>query len=156
MWNGACLDPLIKGAYPAPVARDFAPLVADGDFATMRQPVDYPRRQLLRADVCRHAPQSLFGAWFGAAPAGTRFTAIGWPIDAGGLTEELIRLRDRYGDPDLYVTENGACYDDPLAADGTVHDDDRIAYLREHLAAARARARCRRQTARLFRLVAAG
>jgi beta-glucosidase len=35
------------------------------------------------------------------------------------------------------VTENGACYDDALAADGTVHDDDRIAYLREHLAAAR-------------------
>jgi beta-glucosidase len=35
------------------------------------------------------------------------------------------------------VTENGACYDDPLAADGAVHDDDRIAYLREHLAAAR-------------------
>src|SRR5436309_11295262 len=83
------------------------------------------------------APQSVFGAGFGAAPAGTRFTAMGWPIDAGGLTEELIRLRDRYGNPDLYVTENGACYDDPLAADGTVHDDDRIAYLREHLAAAR-------------------
>jgi len=35
------------------------------------------------------------------------------------------------------VTENGACYDDPLAADGVVHDDDGIAYLRDHLAAAR-------------------
>ena len=41
------------------------------------------------------------------------------------------------------MTENGACYDDPLAADGIVHDADRIAYLREHLAAARARARGR-------------
>ena len=61
---------------------------------------------------------------------------MGWPIDAGGLTEILISLRDRYGDPELYVTENGACYDDPLASDGTVHDEDRIAYLREHLAAA--------------------
>src|SRR5437899_11475441 len=82
-------------------------------------------------------PQCRFSACYGATPAGTRLTAFGWPIDAGGLTEELIRLRDRYGNPDLYVTENGACYDDPLAADGTVHDDDRIAYLREHLAAAR-------------------
>jgi len=46
-------------------------------------------------------------------------------------------LRDRYGNPDIYVTENGACYDDPVAPDGTVHDDDRVAYLRDHLTAAR-------------------
>ena len=50
----------------------------------------------------------------------------------------LIRLRDEYGNPEVYVTENGACYDDAVGADGIVHDDDRIAYLREHLAAARA------------------
>ena len=28
--------------------------------------------------------QSLFGAWFGAAPPGTRFRAMNWPIDANG------------------------------------------------------------------------
>ena len=42
----------------------------------------------------------------------------------------------------------------PLAADGRVHDADRVAYLRDHLAAARRAARRRRQAARLFRLVA--
>jgi len=50
----------------------------------------------------------------------------------------LVRVAEEYAPPAIYVTENGACYDDPLAADGTVHDDDRIAYLREHLAARRA------------------
>ena len=83
------------------------------------------------------APQSLFGAWFGAVPAGMRFTAIGWPIDAGGLNDVLVRFRDHYGNPEVYVTENGACYDDRVAADGTVTDDERVAYLREHIAAAR-------------------
>ncbi|HLH50817.1 MAG TPA: family 1 glycosylhydrolase, partial [Roseiarcus sp.] len=79
-----------------------------------------------------------FGAWFGATPPGLRFTSFGWPIDASGLAETLIRLRDDYGNPNVYVTENGACYDDPPpAADGTVHDEDRVAYLRDHLAAAR-------------------
>ena len=34
------------------------------------------------------------------------------------------------------MTENGACYDDTVAVDGAVHDDDRIAYLRDHIAAA--------------------
>ncbi len=137
MWNGACLDPLMRGSYPDLVAGDFAPLVKDGDLATIRQPTDFVGVNYYSPMYVMEAPKSLFGAWFGAVPAGTRLTAIGWPVDAGGLTEELIRLRDRYGDPELYVTENGACYDDPLAADGTVHDDDRVAYLRDHLAAAR-------------------
>jgi beta-glucosidase len=70
-------------------------------------------------------------------PDGTRFTDFGWPIDAGGLTEMLIRVRDRYGDPAIYVTENGACYNDAVAAGGAVNDDNRIAYLRDHLEAAR-------------------
>jgi len=82
-----------------------------------------------------YAPQSLIGAWFGPAPKGTRFTTMGWPVDAGGLTDELIRLRDRYGNPEVYVTENGACYDDQLLATGSILDNDRVAYLRDHLAA---------------------
>src|SRR5438067_697682 len=61
---------------------------------------------------------------------------MGWAIDAGGLTQALTRLREQYGDLDLYVTENGACFDDRQAADGAIHDDDRIGYLRDHLVAA--------------------
>jgi beta-glucosidase len=137
MWNGASLDPLMKGVYPAAVAGDFTPLIHDGDLAIMHQKIDFLGVNYYAPMYVAHAPQSLFGAWFGGVPEGTRFTAIGWPIDASGLTEQLIRLRERYGDPDMYVTENGACYDDPLAADGTVHDEDRVAYLRDHFAAAR-------------------
>ena len=80
---------MLKGGYPAPVAVDFAPLIADGDLATMRQPADFLGVNYYAPMYVAHAPQSLFGAWFGSVPAGTRFTAIGWPIDAGGLTEEL-------------------------------------------------------------------
>jgi beta-glucosidase len=136
MWNGACLDPLLLGAYPAPVAGDFAPLVADGDLATIRQPLDFLGVNYYAPMYVAAAPQNLFGAWFGAVPAGTRFTAMGWPIDPGALTEQLVRVSARYGGPEIYVTENGACYDDPIAADGVVHDDDRVAYLRDHFAAA--------------------
>jgi beta-glucosidase len=137
LYNGACLDPLLKGTYPEPVAAEFAPLIRDGDLVAIRQPMDFLGVNYYAPMYIEHAPQSAFGAWYGAAPAGTRFTAMGWPIDADALSEELIYLRDRYGDLDLYVTENGACCDDPVAADGTVHDEDRVAYLREHLAAAR-------------------
>jgi beta-glucosidase len=137
MWNGACLEPLIEGRYPGPVAAEFAPLVADGDLAAIRQPIDYLGVNYYAPMYIAHAPQTLFDAWFGAVPAGTRFTAMGWPIDPGGLTEELLRVGKLCGDLDLFVTENGACFDDRIAADGTVHDDDRIGYLREHFVAAR-------------------
>jgi len=136
-WNGAVLDPLFKGVYPAAIAADFAPLVAPGDLATIKQPIDFFGLNYYAPMYVAAAPQTLFGAWFGAAPAGTRFTAFGWPIDPSGLTDALRRLRDQYGNPEIYVTENGACYDDPVAPDGTVHDDDRVAYLRDHLTAAR-------------------
>jgi beta-glucosidase len=136
MWNGACLDPLLLGAYPAAVAADFAPLLTDGDLATIRQPIDFVGLNYYGPMYVAAVPGSLFGAWFGAVPAGKPLTAIGWPVDAGAFTEELIRVSDRYGGPDIYVTENGACYDDTVAADGAIHDDDRIAYLRDHIAAA--------------------
>jgi beta-glucosidase len=136
MWNGACLDPLLHGSYPASVSSDFARLIAEGDLVAIRQPIDYLGVNYYSPMYIEYAPQSLIGAWFGAAPEGTRFTAMGWPVDAAGLTEELIRLRDRYGNSELYVTENGACYDDQVLANGVVLDNDRVAYLRDHLAAA--------------------
>ncbi len=137
MWNGACLDPLVLAAYPAPVAVDFTPLIAAGDLAAIQQPLDFIGVNYYAPMYVAAAPQSLFGAWFGAVPAGTPFTAMGWPVDAGALTEVLIRLSRGYGNPEIYITENGACYDETVAADGVVHDEDRIAYLRDHLAAAR-------------------
>ncbi len=135
-WNGAVLDPLFKGVYPAAIAADFAPLVAPGDLATIKQSVDFFGLNNYAPMYVAAAPHNLLGAWFGAVPAGTRFTSFGWPIDPSGLTDALHRLRDRYGNPEIYVTENGACYDDPVAPDGAVHDDDRVAYLRDHLTAA--------------------
>ncbi len=136
VWNGACLDPLFKGSYPKAVADEFAPLIAADDLKAIQQPVDFFGLNYYAPAWVMHAPQSLFGAWFGAVPPGTAFTDIGWPIDAGGLAETLMRLRDDCGNPDIVVSENGACYNDVVAADGAVHDDARVAYLRAHIAAA--------------------
>jgi beta-glucosidase len=138
MWNGACLDPLFRGSYPASVSADFAPLIMDGDLVTTRQRLDYLGVNYYSPMYIAHAPQSPLGMWFGVTPPGMASTAMGWPIDPTGLTEGLIRLRDQYGNPAIYVTENGACFTDSLGAEGTVRDDSRIAYLSDHLAAAQA------------------
>jgi len=136
LWNRSFLDPLFHGRYPKLLELYFEKLVRQGDLPEIKRKADFLGVNYYAPMWVADAPQSLLGAWFGATPPGLRFTSFGWPIDAGGLAEELIDLRDRYGNPDIYVTENGACYDDTVATDGVVRDDERIAYLREHFAAA--------------------
>jgi beta-glucosidase len=58
---------------------------------------------------------------------------MGWPVDATGLRELLVRLSQDYPMP-MMVTENGAAFDDVLVA-GRVHDVERTDYVREHLTA---------------------
>ena len=63
------------------------------------------------------------------------FTAMGWEVYPAGLGELLLRLHREYAPAALYVTENGAAYEDVPAPDATVDDGDRERYLRVHLEA---------------------
>ena len=58
---------------------------------------------------------------------------FGWTMDSEGLRIQLNKMYDRYGLP-IFITENGLGAFDKLE-DGTVHDNYRIAYLKEHFKA---------------------
>jgi beta-glucosidase len=60
-----------------------------------------------------------------------------WEIYPRGLTETLQWIKGRYGDVPLYITENGAAFDDIPLPDASVNDTARVEYLLEHLRAAR-------------------
>ncbi len=60
-----------------------------------------------------------------------------WEIYPQGLTDTLLWLRERYGDLPLYITENGAAYDDRGDGSPLVDDPQRVEYLRSHLRAVR-------------------
>ena len=68
-------------------------------------------------------------------------TAQNWEVQPEGLTRLLQRVWTEYAEPAgtvLYMTENGAAYDDvAVVEDGEtrVHDDDRTEFLRLHLGA---------------------
>jgi len=63
-------------------------------------------------------------------------TGMDWEVQPEGLTRLLQRVSDEYaGGVPLYVTENGAAYDDVVGEDGDVADAERTAFLREHVAA---------------------
>ncbi len=58
----------------------------------------------------------------------------GWAIDPLGLRITMNALYDRYRKP-LFIVENGLGAADQLQADGSIQDDYRIDYLREHIRA---------------------
>ncbi|TFD46375.1 glycosyl hydrolase family protein [Cryobacterium frigoriphilum] len=62
-------------------------------------------------------------------------TAMDWEVNPDGLRALLVRLGEQYPTlPPLYITENGAAYDDTVAADGAVHDRERTQYILDHVA----------------------
>ncbi|MBC1650528.1 6-phospho-beta-glucosidase [Listeria booriae] len=56
----------------------------------------------------------------------------GWQIDPLGLRITMNAIYDRYQKP-LFVVENGLGAVDTVEADGSINDDYRIDYLREHV-----------------------
>ena len=149
--NRQFLDPLFGRGYPAELIEHYRAVsdmrfVRDGDLEVIAGPLDflgvnYYRRHTVTAETrsepgADELPGSL-GAW-SVLPSGVEATAMAWPIEPQGLADLLIELHRDYGPARIVVTENGAAFEDEPASDGVVHDERRIAFLREHIGAARA------------------
>ncbi|MCW2749023.1 MAG: beta-galactosidase [Aeromicrobium sp.] len=139
--NRIFLDPMLRGHYPDELIEGTQHLtdwsfVRDGDLAEIAVPIDFLGVNYYAP--ARIAAEGSYG-WPGTDRAfatiipGPR-TIMGWPIRPSGLTDLLVRVHEEYGVP-MMVTENGCAAPDAVGADGTVHDDDRIAYLDGHLRA---------------------
>ncbi|MBV9789211.1 MAG: beta-glucosidase [Chloroflexi bacterium] len=69
-----------------------------------------------------------------AAAEGREITAMGWEVNPDGLRDLLVRLQHDYQPKAIYITENGAAFEDQVV-DGAVHDPRRSAYIQSHLEA---------------------
>jgi beta-glucosidase len=134
------LDPLLRGSYPADMVACYEGLygppdsVRDGDLAIIRGPIDFVGVNYYNPERIEAAPTAL-PLQARRVPAPPPTTAMGWEVDPDGLHEVLLRLRRDYGSLPVYITENGASFDDPAPAGGQVDDAERTAYLQSHLIA---------------------
>jgi beta-glucosidase len=143
--NRVFLDPMTGRGYPDELRSGTAHLtdwsfVHDGDEAEIAVPLDAigvnyynPAYVAATGEPGRGFPGT-DRAWHVDVPG--PHTVMGWPIVPSGLTDLLLRVHRDTGLP-VMVTENGMAAPDPVV-DGAVHDEDRIAYLRDHLAAVHA------------------
>ncbi|WP_297899686.1 GH1 family beta-glucosidase [Metallibacterium sp.] len=137
--NGQYLDPALLGRYPEEMPEIFGaawPEWPAADFDLIRQKLDFIGFNYYTRSITRDAPE----AWPVRAgrvpqPQGT-YTETSWEVFPQGLTDTLQWIRERYDNPPVYITENGAAfYDPPVAENGRVVDSLRVDYLRKHIGA---------------------
>jgi beta-glucosidase len=128
------LDPVLLGTYPEDGLRRFGemlpPLVGD-DLRTISAPIDFLGVNYYRRHVVAAAAD---GSPIVVDQPGGEMTGMGWEVYPQGLHELLVQLHDQYTVPPLYVTENGAAFDD-VRTNGRVSDARRTAYIERHIGA---------------------
>ncbi|MDF1477879.1 GH1 family beta-glucosidase [Leifsonia sp. H3M29-4] len=159
-FNRFFLDPIFRGAYPQDVLEDvahlgFAEVIQPGDLDIISSPIDALGINYYHGELVSGHPttQTMSTAAPSERPKRSPFpaaegvhwqlrdlprTAMGWEVQPEGLTRLLVRIHEEYAGPAsvaLSVTENGAAYDDVVAADGFVHDAERAEFIELHLEA---------------------
>lgn len=130
-------EPLFNGAYPVEQLLAIGiepPVIEADDLHIIAQPMDF-------LGVNYYSPHRAAGAAGKTSQErlpGAEYTAMGWEVYPPGLHDLLIWLHQTYKLPPVYITENGAAYDDVLREDGTVEDEARRRYLEGHFCAAHA------------------
>jgi beta-glucosidase len=134
-FNRWFIEPLLGRGYPKDMVELYGanmPKFPTSDIELMGEPIDvlgvnYYDRAVIAAS--QEAPLKLNHL----RPSGTPRTADR-EIYPAGLSDTLRRLHEEYQFKQLVITENGAAFPDELSSDGRVHDVERVAFLRAHLA----------------------
>ncbi|MGI5213160.1 GH1 family beta-glucosidase [Plantactinospora sp. CA-290183] len=153
--NRIFLDPLLLGRYPTDVldhVSRFTDLgyLRSGDEKIINAPIDVLGVNYYAPTYLAARPGAAGGGGAYPGTEGIEFlppagplTDMGWMIEPAGMTAVLTRISRDYPAVPLFVTENGAAFEDKYdgggseaEAAGRVPDVDRIAYLDGHLRAA--------------------
>lgn len=141
-FNRWYLDPVFKGALPADMIAEVEAecggsldFIRSGDLSLMKQDMDFLGINYYSRGILRGAEDAE-----GQKPPAVTIdpvdiTDMQWEVAPQGLRDLLLRLQHEYQPKALYITENGAAYDEGPDADGRIRDDRRIRYLSKHAAA---------------------
>ena len=146
-FNDFYLDGIFKGAYPNPLWKQAGiarPKIGADDMQIISRPLDFLGVNYYSREFARAAWYVPFlGAWVDEVDvkdheqviSGQQYTNAGREVYAPAFYDTLMRLKNEYGNPRMYITENGASFTD-VVEDGQVHDPLRIAFLESYMEAA--------------------
>ena len=137
-FNRWYLDPIFRGHYPADMIEFYEPYMPEirpGDMQRMHVPLDFLGVNYYSRALVGNGEQNAIIRTRSEKPDG-EYTAMGWEVYPEGLYTLLKRIHSDYSPRAIYITENGAAFEDQLTPDGQIHDERRTAYLKSHFEAA--------------------
>lgn len=133
------LEPLFVGSYPEDMWEWYGrqqvvlPEICPGDMELIRQPVDFLGINYYNIDYTV-SDLSVWPIGFRTGfSGGNPMTHYQMPVIPEGLKKILVRVHNDYHPPKIYITENGASYQEHPDRNGQVQDDARIDYVHTHL-----------------------
>ncbi len=137
LWNGHYLEGMLLGRYSEDLGMLLEEIVQPGDFATMRQPLDFYGVNYYNPMRIGAAPETAEIPFEFREVLGHPVTDFGWPVVPEALREWLImfRARLRAAIPPIVITESGCAYNMGPDENGVVDDQQRIDYHEAHLTA---------------------
>lgn len=132
------LDPVLKGKYPEDILKFYkeklnAPIIMPGDMETIADNhVDYLGVNYYFRKIVKKSEDNGIFQFEEVKAEGAKCTEMGWEVYPKALYDLLIRIKEEYNDPHIYIAENGAAFKDDKFKEGIVEDDDRIEFLKGH------------------------
>ena len=142
-WNRSFADPMYLGRYPELLINDVSKHIQQDDMKTIFQKNDFiglNHYQHIRIKADNKHLLKARGAFNDELPFGldgkdAKLTLMGWEIVPDAYYDQIMDLKNNYGNPDIYLTENGAAYPDLIEKNGEINDNDRIDYFKKYLSA---------------------
>jgi beta-glucosidase len=130
------IDPLIQGDYSEVVKKKFICLnneYKESDMEAITGACDFIGvNNYSRFVVKRHPSGPDYINIITPEYTGFNQTDTGWEVFPESLYQTVMILKNSYGNPPVFITENGASYDYPVK-NGKVGDSKRIDYLKGYL-----------------------
>ncbi|RSD26798.1 GH1 family beta-glucosidase [Mesobacillus subterraneus] len=131
------LDPVLKGSYPVDMMNLFSKYVHSYDFIHEGDlekisiecdffGINFYSRGLVEFNA---ASDFLYKSAYSDYPK----TGMGWDISPAEFKDLIRRLRKEYTNLPIYITENGAAFDDEVTDGNRVRDTERQKYVEQHI-----------------------
>jgi beta-glucosidase len=131
------LDPIFKASYPGDMKKVFSnaagefDFIKDGDLQKISIKNDFLGVNYYSRALVKFSQDSKLN--YQSVKGNLKKTAMGWEIYPEGLYDIIVKLRKEYTQLPIYITENGAAFDDTLSDKKRINDVERINYIKSHL-----------------------
>jgi beta-glucosidase len=132
--NGIYMDSIFHGRYPERIVKRmgrFLPKGFDKDLPSMKKPGDFIGINYYSRDVYKYSFFQPYTRAKGMRDLNSVYNAM-WETYPQGIYKTLLRLRDAYGNPPCYISENGYPMKDVPGAD-PLEDPARISFIADHV-----------------------